>query len=152
MRKLLMLTAAFVLALSSCDKDDDNNNNNGGSSNVPSSYDGNYKGDALYDESGVLGDTTFTEEVTIRIQKDADGHFMYGYTVERDDSSKVYFNNSGFATFTDELNQLGTVTKITQEAQINGTKLEIDASVVVNVPAAQVVLSTSTITGTLDKQ
>lgn len=155
MRKALLLAASFALVLSSCDKDD-NNNNGGGGSTVPASYDGLYGGDMMFTESGtlsgVIGDTTYTEAVTVRIYKDTDGHYMYDYGMDGEDSVKVYFNNSGKVSITDDVNQLGTVTTRNMQAQINGTNLEIDGSIVIDVPAANVELLRNEFSAILAKQ
>lgn len=155
MRKAFLLAASFALVLSSCDKDDDNNNG-GGESNVPAAYDGLYSGDMMFTESGtlsgVIGDTTYSEPVSVRIHKDTDGHYMYDYGLDREDSVKVYFNNSGKISLNNDLNQLGTVTSRTMDAQINGTNLELDGLIIINVPAANVELLRSEMSAVLAKQ
>lgn len=154
MRKILFAALALSFVLTSCSDDDDNNNNNGGgNSNLPSDYSGTYEGDLLFVTTGTFGDESFTEESTMVVHKDADGHCIWAVNLEETDSSKVYFNNNGKVKHEESLNQLGTVTSIELEAQwMSGNKMEVDGLQVIEVPAAQVELSRTEISGIMNKQ
>lgn len=154
MRKILFAALALSFVLTSCSDDDDNNNNNGGgNSNLPSDYSGTYEGDLLFVTTGTFGDESFTEESTMVVHKDADGHYIWAVNLEETDSSKVYFNNNGKVKHEESLNQLGTVTSIELEAQwMSGNKMEVDGLQVIEVPAAQVELSRTEISGIMNKQ
>jgi outer membrane protein assembly factor BamE (lipoprotein component of BamABCDE complex) len=151
MRKILIAALALSFALTSCSDDDDNNG--GGNNNVPNNYSGTYNGDLLFVTTGTFGDETFTENSTMIVHKDADGHYIWAVNLEETDSTKAYFNKNGYVKHEESLNQLGTVTSITLEAQyVSGNKMEVDGLQVIEVPAAQVELSRTEISGIMNKQ
>lgn len=150
MRNIFFAAALLSLVSIGCSDDDDDNNG----PSIPNDYSGVYSGLTNTITSGTLfGEDTISENITLVITKDSDGHYIWAPSALGDDSTKVYFDMTGKMTHSEDANQLGTVTAVSYELQYMADyKMDADFLQTISVPAANVELGRAEITGILTRQ
>jgi hypothetical protein len=151
MRNIFFAAALLSLVSIGCSDDDDDNNNG---PSIPNDYSGVYSGLTNTITSGtLLGVDTVSENITLVIAKDSDGHYIWAPSALGDDSTKVYFDMTGKMTHSEDVNQLGTVTAVSYELQYMADyKMDANLLQTISVPAANVELGRAETTGLLTRQ
>ena len=150
MRSILFGTALLSLISIGCSDEDDENNG----PSIPNDYSGVYSGLTNTITSGTLiGADTISEDISLVITKDAVGHYIWAPSANGDDSTKVYFNMSGQMTYSEDADNLATVTSVSYELQyIANYKMDVHLLQTFSVPVVNIELGRVESTGMLTRQ